>query len=169
MTEAPSAPASVYSFEVRTAKGERLPLALYRGQVLLIVNVASSCGFTKQYAGLEALYRRYKNQGLMVLGFPCNQFGGQESGTNEAIQTFCTQTYDVTFPVLAKIDVKGPNADPFFHWLTDVTPGWFGRRPITWNFTKFLIDHEGRVAKRFRPYVRPGMLVKPVAQLLARS
>lgn len=162
-------PVSAYSFEVQTAQGERLPLALYRGQALLIVNVASRCGFTKQYAALEALHRHYKDQGFTVLGFPCNQFGGQEPETNEAIQAFCAETYQVTFPVLAKIDVKGATADPLFRWLTSATPGWFGVRKIKWNFTKFLIDREGRVAKRYPSYVRPSTLMKPVAQILART
>lgn len=164
-----AAPANAYSFEVRTAGSGRLPLAHYRGQAILIVNVASRCGFTSQYAGLEALHRRYKDQGFTVLGFPCNQFGGQEPGTDEDIQGFCTRTYEITFPVLAKIDVKGTTADPFFQWLTGTAPGWFGSREIKWNFTKFLIDREGRVVKRYAPGVRPTTLARPISRLLASA
>lgn len=161
--------ANAHSFEVQTADGDRLALARYRGHAILIVNVASRCGFTGQYAGLEALYRLYKDQGLMVLGFPCNQFGGQEPGTNTDIQTFCAHRYGVTFPVLAKIDVKGAAADPLFRWLTATAPGWFGSHEIKWNFTKFLVDREGRVVKRYAPGVQPKTLAKPISRLLASA
>ncbi len=162
-------PANAYSFEVQTAGGDRLPLARYRGHAILVVNVASRCGFTAQYAGLEALYRLYKDRGFMVLAFPCHQFGGQEPGTNADIQAFCAQSYGITFPVLAKIDVKGRAADPLFRWLTETAPGWFGSREIKWNFTKFLVDREGRVVKRYAPGIRPKTLAKPISRLLASA
>lgn len=162
-------PTNAYSFEVETADGDRLPLARYRRQAILIVNVASRCGFTGQYASLEALYRLYKDQGFTVLAFPCNQFGGQEPGTNADIQAFCAQSYGVTFPVLAKIDVKGAAADPLFRWLTKTAPGWFGRGDVKWNFTKFLVDREGCIVKRYAPGIRPKTLAKPISRLLAST
>lgn len=146
---------TVYDFDVRTADGTKASLKSYQDRVLLIVNVASRCGFTPQYAGLEALHRRYSDQGFAVLGFPCNQFGGQEPDGDAEIQTFCQQHFQVTFPVFAKIDVNGAHADPLFRRLTAESPGWFGTHRIKWNFTKFLIDHTGHVSQRFSPSVRP--------------
>ena len=134
--------------------------------VLLIVNVASRCDFTPQYAALEQLYQRYKDRGFVVLGFPCNQFGTQEPGTDSDIQSFCALNYGVTFPVLAKGNAKGAHADPLFQWLTAISCGWFGARQIKWNFTKFLIDRQGRVAQRFAPHIGPQRLATPIAHLL---
>ncbi len=156
-----------YDFRVRTLAGTEQDLSAYRGQALLIVNVASRCGFTPQYEGLELLYRRYRGQGLVVLGFPCNQFGAQEPGTAADIQIFCRERYDVTFPMFAKIDVKGPAADPLFRWLTARAEGLFGTRAIKWNFTKFLVDRSGRIVHRYAPRVRPDTLARPVERALA--
>ncbi len=155
-----------YGHSVRTAEGGVQDLGAYRGRVLLVVNVASGCGFTPQYAGLERLYRRYRDQGLVVLGFPCNQFGGQEPAGDAEIQAFCKERYDVTFPVFAKIEVNGAGADPLFQWLTAQAPGLFGTRAIKWNFTKFLVDRTGRVLGRYAPRTRPEALVRPLEQAL---
>jgi glutathione peroxidase len=157
---------TVYEFTVETLDGQPAPLADHRGQVLLIVNTASKCGFTPQYAGLEALYRKYKDQGLVVLGFPCNQFGAQEPGNADEIASFCSLTYDVSFPMMAKIDVNGPHAHPLYAWLKSKQKGILGTSGIKWNFTKFLIDREGRVAGRFAPTATPESLEKAVEALL---
>jgi glutathione peroxidase len=164
---------STHDFTATTADGEQVPLGEYAGKVLLIVNVASKCGLTPQYEGLEALYRADKDRGLEVLGFPCNQFKGQEPGTDEEIQEFCKTTYDVTFPVFAKIDVNGPDADPLYQYLRTEAPGDFGPQhggfydaiskinpeagtdDVKWNFTKFLIGRDGAVIKRYEPPVPP--------------
>src|SRR5271170_3961048 len=136
---------SAYDFSARTLDGRDTSLADWRGQVLLVVNVASKCGFTPQYAGLETLYRTYKDRGFAVLGFPCNQFGAQEPGNADEIANFCSLTYDVSFPMMSKIDVNGPNADPLYAWLKHEKKGVLGTEAVKWNFTKFLIDREGRV------------------------
>ena len=165
---------SVYDFRVRKADGGMQDLAEYSGQALLIVNVASKCGLTPQYEGLEALHRATRDRGLQVLGFPCNQFGGQEPGTDADIQEFCSTSYSVTFPVFGKIDVNGPQADPLYGYLRSAAPGDFGpdsgglyehvrsSRPealgtdeIKWNFTKFLVDRDGNVIRRYEPAVTP--------------
>jgi glutathione peroxidase len=146
---------SIYDFKVKNAKGQEVALSDYRGQAVLIVNVASACGFTPQYEGLQKLYQEYQKQGLAVLGFPCNQFGGQESGSNEEIQNFCTGRFSVTFPVLAKIDVNGSNADPLFEFLKSEAPGILGTEKIKWNFTKFLVGKDGKVIKRYAPQDKP--------------
>ena len=159
--------ASIYDFTAAAADGATVPLADYRGKVLLIVNVASKCGFTPQYEGLEALYRKYKDHGLVVLGFPCNQFGGQEPGDAAEIAGFCTLTYDVTFPVLAKIDVNGPRADPLYAFLTHEKRGLLGSAGIKWNFTKFLVGRDGRVLARFAPADKPQALEGAVEKALA--
>lgn len=159
--------ASIYDFTATTADGSPAPLADYRGKVLLIVNTASKCGFTPQYEGLEALYRKYKDKGLVVLGFPCNQFGGQEPGNAEEIANFCSLTYDVTFPVLAKIDVNGAKADPLYAFLTKEKPGLLGSTGIKWNFTKFLVGRDGKVLKRFAPTDKPESLASSIEQALA--
>ncbi len=156
----------LYDQRVRTAEGGMQDLGAYRGHVLLIVNVASGCGFTPQYAGLERLYRRYREQGLVVLGFPCNQFGGQEPAADAEIQVFCRQHYDVTFPVFAKIEVNGAHADPLFQWLSARAPGLLGTRAIKWNFTKFLVDRGGQVLGRYAPRTRPEALVRPLERAL---
>jgi glutathione peroxidase len=139
----------LYSVPITTIDGRPATLEPYRGQLLLIVNVASECGFTPQYAGLEAMYRRYKGRGFTVLGFPCDQFGHQEPGTAEQIRQFCTLAYDVTFPMFEKIDVNGPNEHPIYAILKSSAPGVFGTTAIKWNFTKFLVGREGAVVTRY--------------------
>ena len=146
--------------------GEEQPFSAYKGQVVLVVNTASLCGFTSQYAGLEALYRKYRAQGFVVLGFPCNQFGNQEPGGPDVIGATCAR-YEVTFPVFTKVDVNGGQAHPLFAWLQVVLPGWFGRR-IRWNFTKFLLDRQGRPLRRFAPRTAPARIEAAIAAALAR-
>ena len=138
----------------------------YKGKVMLIVNTASQCGFTPQYQGLEALYRRYKDQGLIVLAFPCNQFGHQEPGNEREIQEFCASDYAISFPLFAKIEVNGANAHPLYQYLKDKKPGVLGSRGIKWNFTKFLVDRAGQVVKRYAPVDRPESLGRDIEQLL---
>jgi glutathione peroxidase len=158
---------SLYDIDVRTIDGEMQSLGAYRGKTLLIVNVASQCGFTPQYAGLEALFRKYKNQGLVVLGFPCNQFGRQEPGTEADIQNFCTSSYGVTFPLFAKIDVNGPGTHPLYQRLKSAQPGLLGTTAIKWNFTKFLVDADGDVLARYAPSDTPERIDGDIAKLLA--
>lgn len=157
---------SVYDYSAKTLDGQDASLADYRGQVLLIVNTASKCGFTPQYEGLEALYRAYKDKGFTVLAFPCNQFGAQEPGNAEEIANFCSLTYDVTFPVLAKIDVNGPSAHPLYAYLKHEQKGLLGTEAIKWNFTKFLIGRDGEVVERFAPTTKPEDLKQAVEALL---
>ncbi len=180
---------SVHSYTVRTIDGADVSLSQYQGKVLLIVNTASRCGFTPQYEGLEALYRRYKDQGFVVLGFPCNQFAGQEPGDAEEIKTFCSVNYNVTFPLFDKVNVRGEDAHPLFHYLTAKKPfrGFDPAHPITdklnevlkqefpeylgddsikWNFTKFLINREGGVIARFEPTTTPEALTEAVEKAL---
>ena len=157
---------NLYDIEVTTVDGQRQRLDVYRGQVLLVVNVASKCGFTPQYAGLEKLYRKYRDRGFGVLGFPCDQFRQQEPGTEAEIKEFCRLTYEVTFPLFAKIDVNGPNAHPLFEYLKSARRGLLGTKGIKWNFTKFLIDREGAVRRRFGPMVKPVGLESHVQRLL---
>lgn len=163
-----AATTSLYDIPVTTIRGETATLAPYRGRVLLIVNVASQCGFTPQYVGLEALYRRHTPHGFTVLGFPCNQFGGQEPDDEASIAAFCQQTYDVTFPIFAKIDVKGSGAHPLFQYLTRQQPGLLGSTPIKWNFTKFLVGRDGAVLRRYAPMTVPEKLEREIAQQLSR-
>ncbi len=158
--------AKIYTIPVLTIDGHATTLGQYAGQILIIVNVASECGFTKQYAGLEALYRRFKDQGVTVLGFPCNQFGQQEPGTEAQIRQFCSTQFDVTFPLFAKIDVNGPNTHPLFAWLKAQVKGILGTESIKWNFTKFLIDRPGNVVNRFGSNVTPAELEQEVTRLL---
>jgi glutathione peroxidase len=158
---------TIYDFSATAADGAQVPLSAYRGQVLLIVNTASKCGFTPQYEGLEALYRRHKDQGFSVLGFPCNQFGAQEPGDAKEIANFCSLTYDVTFPVLAKIDVNGPGATPLFDYLKREKKGFLGSTGIKWNFTKFLIGRDGAVRGRYAPTTKPEALEGDIAAALA--
>ena len=158
--------ANILDFDVRQPGGGTEPLAQHAGKVLLIVNVASKCGFTPQYSALEALYRRYKDRGFEVLGFPCNQFGGQEPGDAQEIANFCSTTYDVTFPVLAKIEVNGPQADPFFEQLKREAPGLMGLTSIKWNFTKFLVDRKAKVVRRYAPTTRPEDIARDIEALL---
>jgi glutathione peroxidase len=156
---------SAYDFTAQTLDGQPAPLADHRGEVMLIVNTASKCGFTPQYAGLEALWRKYQDRGLVVLGFPCNQFGAQEPGNADEIASFCSLTYDVSFPMMGKIDVNGPKADPLYVWLKGEKTGLLGSG-IKWNFTKFLIDREGAVAGRFAPTATPASLESAIEALL---
>ena len=157
---------SLYGFEVTTIDGERKSLDAYRGQVLLIVNVASRCGFTPQDTGLEALYRKYQAQGMTILGFPCDQFGHQEPGDADEIKNFCSLKYDVTFPLFAKVEVNGPNADPLYRFLKSARPGFLWTQRIKWNFTKFSVDREGTVVKRFAPTTKPDALESDIQRLL---
>jgi glutathione peroxidase len=146
---------SIYDIEARAIDGSVVPLARYRGQVLLVVNVASACGFTPQYAGLESMYRKYRDRGFSVLGFPCNQFGAQEAGSDAEIAAFCSLTYDVTFPMFAKVDVNGEGAHPLFKLLKKARKGVLGTGAIKWNFTKFLVGRDGAVLERFGPSDTP--------------
>ena len=151
---------------VRAADGSDVDLSRYAGQVLLIVNTASKCGFTPQYAGLEALHRKYASRGFEVLGFPCNQFGAQEPGDAAEIANFCSLTYDVTFPVFAKVDVNGDAADPLFERLKADAPGLLGSKSIKWNFTKFLVDRAGKVVARYAPTTKPEDIESDIEKLL---
>lgn len=156
----------IYDFTVQTIQGVEESLQQYKGKVLLIVNVASKCGFTPQYKGLQALYEEYKEKGFMVLGFPCNQFMGQEPGTDEEIASFCELNYGVTFPMFAKIDVNGEKAHPLYRYLSEQVPGLLGSQAIKWNFTKFLIDRNGTVLKRYAPQVSPADLKADIEEAL---
>ncbi len=160
--------ASIYDFEVTRIDGQPVSLAQYRDQVMLIVNTASACGFTPQFAGLQALHATYGERGLAVLGFPCNQFGRQDPGSNESIGQFCQRNYGVAFPMMAKIDVNGDAAAPLYRWLTAQAPGVLGTRAIKWNFTKFLIGRDGRVIRRYAPMDTPARLARDIESALAR-
>ena len=157
---------AITDFTVKSADGSAASLAPYRGKVLLIVNTASRCGFTPQYDGLEALHRDYADRDFEVLAFPCNQFGGQEPGDAAEIANFCTLTYDVTFPVFAKIDVNGAGADPLFERLKSDAPGVLGSKAIKWNFTKFLVGRDGEVVDRYAPTTKPEDIRKDIEKLL---
>ena len=157
---------SVYDYSAKTLDGQDVSLADYRGQVLLIVNTASKCGFTPQYEGLEALYKAYKDRGFTVLAFPCNQFGAQEPGDAAEIANFCSLTYDVTFPVMSKIDVNGADAHPLYKFLKKEQKGVLGTEAIKWNFTKFLIGRDGEVVERFAPTTKPEDLKAAIEALL---
>ena len=156
---------TLFDFEADLLDGTPMPLDAYRGTVLLIVNVASKCGFTPQYAGLEALYRAHRDAGFAVLGFPCNQFGHQEPGDAQAIRDFCTGEYDVTFPLFAKIDVNGANTHPLYRFLKHAAPGVLGSEAIKWNFTKFLVDREGNVVRRYGSADAPGKIGRDIAAM----
>ena len=157
---------SVYDFDAQTLDGKPASLADWRGQALLIVNTASKCGFTPQYAGLEQLYRTYKERGFSVIGFPCNQFGAQEPGDAAEIAGFCSLTYDVSFPMMAKIEVNGPGAHPLYAYLKHARKGVLGSEAIKWNFTKFLIDRKGEPVRRFAPLDKPESLSAAVESVL---
>jgi glutathione peroxidase len=157
---------TVYDFTAVDIEGRSVPLADYRGKVLLIVNTASKCGFTPQYEGLEQLYEDLRGRGLVVLGFPCNQFGAQEPGDAQEIADFCRLTYDISFPMFAKIEVNGPKAAALYAWLKAQAPGILGTTAIKWNFTKFLIGKDGKVAARFAPADKPETLRSRVEALL---
>ena len=156
----------LYDIDVKTIDGAAEKLGAYAGKVMLVVNVASQCGFTPQYAGLEALYRRYRDRGLVVLGFPCDQFGHQEPGDAAQIKNFCTAQYDVTFPLFAKIDVNGEATHPLYRVLKGEAKGLLGTQAIKWNFTKFLVDKNGRVVKRYAPTQKPADLAGDIEPLL---
>ena len=158
---------SVYDFEALQIHGEPVRLEQFRGRPMLIVNTASACGFTPQFAGLEALHKQYAGQGLVVLGFPCNQFGAQEPGSNEEIIEFCQMNYGVSFPMMAKIEVNGPQAHPLYRWLEAEAPGLLGSKSIKWNFTKFLVGRDGTVLKRYAPTDSPASLVPDIEAALA--
>ncbi|HEY5600335.1 MAG TPA: glutathione peroxidase [Candidatus Manganitrophaceae bacterium] len=158
---------SIYSFIARSITGEEKSLSEFKGTAALIVNTASECGFTPQYAGLEALYRKYKEKGFAVLGFPCNQFGRQEPGSEKEIQAFCEKNYGVTFPLFAKVNVNGPDAHPLFEYLKQSAPGALGTEPNKWNFTKFLVDRNGKPVGRFAPTTKPEGLEKEIERLLS--
>lgn len=157
----------IYDFSVEDMSGSNHTLSDYEGKVMLIVNTASKCGFTPQFAGLEKLHQRYGQQGLMVLGFPCNQFGGQDPGSNEEISGFCQLNYGVSFPMFAKVKVKGGDAHPLFQYLTSEAKGLLGSEAIKWNFTKFLIGKDGRVLGRYAPLTKPEDISRDIEQALA--
>jgi glutathione peroxidase len=157
---------AITEFHVKAADGSNADLSAYAGKVLLVVNVASKCGFTPQYEGLEALHRKYADRGFEVLGFPCNQFGAQEPGDAEEIANFCSLTYDVTFPVFAKIDVNGSGADPLYGELKKQAPGFLGTEGIKWNFTKFLVGRDGQVVERYAPTTKPEDIAADIEKLL---
>lgn len=155
-------------FKVLNAQGQEVSLGDYAGKVVIVVNVASKCGFTPQYAGLEELYQKYKAQGLEILGFPCNQFGAQEPGSDSDIQSFCSLNYGVSFPVFKKIEVNGDSASPLYTWLKQSAPGILGTEMIKWNFTKFLINKKGEVVKRYAPQTTPAEMRADIAAELQK-
>ena len=158
---------TVYDFSARQIDGKEIPMAQFRGKVILVVNTASACGFTPQFGGLEALYKSYGGKGLAVLGFPCNQFGSQDPGQDSEIASFCQINYGVSFPMMSKIDVNGPAAHPLYKWLTAEAPGLLGSKAIKWNFTKFLVGKDGRVIKRYAPLDKPAVMAKDIETALA--
>jgi glutathione peroxidase len=158
---------TVYDFDALTIDGKTVALKKFRGKALLIVNTASACGFTPQFAGLEKLHEHYGKKGLVVLGFPCNQFGAQDAGTNDEIAGFCQLNYGVTFPMMAKVEVNGAQAHPLYQWLCSEAPGLLGSKSIKWNFTKFLVGKDGQVLKRYAPTDTPVSLVKDIEAALA--
>jgi glutathione peroxidase len=158
---------TVYDFEVLQIDGQPVALSQFKGRVLLIVNTASACGFTPQFAGLEALHNSYGDKGLVVLGFPCNQFGAQDKGSNDEIASFCQRNYGVSFPMMAKVEVNGAKAHPLYQWLCEQAPGVLGTKAIKWNFTKFLVGKDGQVLKRYAPTDKPASLDKDILAALA--
>ena len=157
---------NIYDFDCKNAQGDTVSLSDYKNKVLLIVNTASKCGFTPQYECLNNLHLKYSDEDFSVLGFPCNQFGKQEPGTNQEIQEFCSINFQIKFPVFGKIDVKGPSADPLYQHLTEEKPGLLGSKNIKWNFTKFLVDQNGNVIARFAPKTKPEDIEKEINALL---
>lgn len=158
---------TVYDFDAQQINGKPIALKKFKGKVMLIVNTASACGFTPQFAGLEELHKTFGPQGLVVLGFPCNQFGAQDPGSDSEISEFCSLNYGVSFPMMAKADVNGPQALPLYKWLTAEAPGLLGSKAIKWNFTKFLIGKDGQVVKRYAPQDTPAALAKDIEAALA--
>ena len=163
----PASAKTVYDFSALSITGERADLSTQRGKVMLIVNTASACGFTPQFAGLEQLWQDYRDKGLVVIGFPSNQFGAQDPGSNGEIASFCQLNYGVDFPMMAKVDVNGARAHPLWQWLTTEAPGVLGSRAIKWNFTKFLVGRDGKVRKRYAPNDKPESLRKDIEAALA--
>jgi glutathione peroxidase len=159
--------ATIYDFSTTSLEGQPISLKDFTGKVMLIVNTASQCGFTSQYQGLQSLHEKYKDQGLVVFGFPCNQFGSQEPASNSEIQSFCQTRFGVTFPLSQKIDVNGSNAHPLYQYLVAAKPGILGLKDVKWNFTKFLVDKQGKVVKRYAPTDTPESITKDVEGLLA--
>ncbi|MPW44916.1 glutathione peroxidase [Acinetobacter guerrae] len=160
---------SLYQFEAELLEGDTKQMSDYEGKVLLIVNTASKCGFTPQFAGLEKVYEKYKDRGFEVLGFPCNQFGGQDPGSNDEIGAFCQRNYGVDFPMFAKVDVKGPEAHAIFRYLTREAKGILGSESIKWNFTKFLVSKDGKVLNRYAPTTKPESIEEDIEKALAQS
>ena len=160
---------NIYQFEAELLEGETKALADYKGKVMLIVNTASACGFTPQFGGLEKIHQAYKDRGLSVLGFPCNQFGSQDPGSNETIASFCQLNYGVSFPMMEKVKVNGPDAHPLYQWLCAEAPGLLGSKAIKWNFTKFLVGRDGRVIKRYAPQDSPEKMAKDIEAALAAT
>ncbi|MGZ5180922.1 MAG: glutathione peroxidase [Ramlibacter sp.] len=158
---------TAYEFDTHSIDGQPVALKQYAGKVLLVVNTASACGFTPQLGGLQQLHEKYQDRGLVVVGFPCNQFGSQDPGSNAEIGQFCERNYGVTFPMMAKVDVNGAKADPLFKWLTAEAPGLLGTKAIKWNFTKFLVGKDGRVVKRYAPQEPPESLSRDIEAALA--
>ena len=158
---------TAYDFEAVGIDGRPVALSAFRGRPMLIVNTASACGFTPQFSGLQKLHEQYGDRGLVVLGFPCNQFGAQDPGSNEEIAAFCERNYGVSFPMMAKVDVKGPTAHPLYEWLTKEKRGLLGTSTIKWNFTKFLVGKDGKVIKRYAPQDEPATLKKDIEKALA--
>ena len=163
----PTPTPTAYDFQVTDIQGNAYPLAQHRGKVLLIVNTASACGFTPQFAGLQQLHQQYADKGLVVLGFPCNQFGHQDASSNEEIAGFCSLNYGVDFPMMRKIDVNGAQAEPLFDWLKEQAPGLLGSKAVKWNFTKFLIGRNGQVIERFAPQTPPEKLTADIDKALS--
>jgi glutathione peroxidase len=159
----------IYDFEVRQIDGAQVPLSRFKGQVLLIVNTASHCGFTPQFGGLENLYEQYRDRGFTVLGFPSNQFANQDPGTDDEIGAFCTKNYGVSFPMMSKVDVNGSGAIPLYQWLVKEKPGLLGSTAIKWNFTKFLVGRDGRVLQRYAPLDKPESLARDIEAALAAA
>ena len=158
---------SLHEFSARTIAGEELALSSFQGQVVLVVNTASACGFTPQFAGLQKLHEQFAGRGFSVIGFPCNQFGGQNPGSDGEILGFCQKNYGVSFPMMSKVEVNGPNAHPVFKWLTQAAPGLLGTEAIKWNFTKFLVGRDGQVIRRYAPQDAPAKLAADIEAALA--
>jgi glutathione peroxidase len=157
---------TIYDFEAQSIDGKPVALEQFRGRPMLVVNTASACGFTPQFGGLEQLHQTYGARGLVVLGFPCNQFGNQDPGSNEEIATFCQRDFGVSFPMMSKIDVNGPEAHPLYQWLSAEAPGLLGSKAVKWNFTKFLVGRDGTVIKRYAPQDAPEKLAKDIEAAL---
>lgn len=158
---------NIYEYSVKNASGETVDMSQYKGKVVLVVNVASKCGFTPQYKGLEELYKEFKDSGLVILGFPCNQFGAQEPGNESEIQQFCSLTYDVSFPIMSKINVNGSDSAPIYDFLKSSAPGFLGTEMIKWNFTKFLVGKDGKVIKRYAPNTEPKEITADIKTALS--